>query len=329
MHRDEATGPSLSRCKAEKRKSARRFGLWGARQSGRAAACPPFDGLGGPAGCCGARILRGLSIGFALALVRGGRSPDCGAGRAGTWGQSRDRKKEEKQRWQSFAVPRATFELSVRLATLPLVIGAKMLGARNDDEPGEEPPARSTPSGGRSSASTRSRSQKSPRKRDSGQTKRRSTRSTSSAAARRPRRRSVRRRATASARASAAAAEVLPAQDPAPEQRRVVRAPGQAAASPGRADFPVATPKSARRSDAAVVAAHVQARSAHLVADAAAPEPPTPTDAAIAAALRGTAEVQEGAEAAAQAATQDSSGTETADAQVRERAGGRRPEPPL
>ena len=121
-----------------------------------------------------------------------------------------------------FAVPRATFELSMRLATLPFEIGAKMLGARNDDEPGEERPARSTPSGGRSSASTRGRPD------EHAQARQRADEAQVDAVdpAAPPRgdrggeaHDAERRRAQEPAPQHRS---VLPAQDPAPEQRRVV-----------------------------------------------------------------------------------------------------------
>ena len=242
-----------------------------------------------------------------------------------------------------FAVPRATFELSMRLATLPFEIGAKMLGARNDDEPGEERPPRSTPSRRRSSASTRSRSQTSTRKRDGGQTKRRSTRSTQqrrrsqTEAAKRTMRSDGERKSQRRSSGASSPRKTQRQRNGASSERQAQRA-----ASPGRTDVPVATPEPATPSDAAVVAAHIEPAPHIWSPTPAAPEPPTPTDAAIAAALRGTAEVQEGAEAAAQAATQGSSVTETprraSSGLVGDRGsrragsrarGGRRPEHPL
>ena len=214
-----------------------------------------------------------------------------------------------------FAVPRATFELSMRLAALPLVIGAKMLGARNDDEPGEEP--RPAAPERRSRECERPKPQPtSARERDSGQTKRGSTRSSQQ---RRRAQTEAAKRTTGSDGERKSQRRSSGASSPRKTQRQSDGASSerqaQRAASPGRTDVPGATPESARPSDAAVVAAHVEPAPHVWSPTPAAPEPPTPTDAAIAAALRGTAEVQEGAEAA----TQDSSGTETADAQVRER----------
>ena len=202
-----------------------------------------------------------------------------------------------------FAVPRATFELSMRLATLPLVFGAKMLGAHNDDEPGEGA-RRAAPRAEAARVRTRPRSQTSTASATAG----REARVDAVDAAAPPladrggeAHDGERRRAQAPARQQRS---VLPAQVPAPEQRRVVRARG-----PARR-FARRDPSPRRDTGAREEATPLSRRTSSPLRTSGRRRRPSPSRRRRRrrhpAALRRTAEVQERAEAA----TQDPSGTE-------------------
>jgi len=181
-----------------------------------------------------------------------------------------------------FAVPRATFELSMRLATLPLEIGAKMLGAGDGDERSDERPAGSTATRPRSTGSSRrsrstgSRRQSSTRKRAGGQTTQGRRRTPSEAAkqttrgegASKSQRRSSQASSGRKAQSRTPASSKSEAQGPTAASSEREKQPRTVAASPQRA--PATTPEPVTPSEAAVPTARIEPAPHHWM--------PTPAD---------------------------------------------------